>query len=144
MRGAGFQFEAPQSWRAHETPRGVAAQARSGSDALVSATTFTLRAAYEPSQFDKAAKELDGVAAKLARNANGKLTASETTTVAGRKIRAYRFTAHPAAGGDYQNRIGFVLDGRTEVQLLCQAPAGRLDPDGACALLFDTFQLGSS
>ena len=52
--------------------------------------------------------------------------------VAGRKTRAYRFGSM---------RIGFVLEGRNEYQLLCRLAAGRKDKDGACALLFESFEL---
>jgi hypothetical protein len=86
--------------------------------------------------FDAVAKELDGVAAKLAAQAGGKVTERVTTTVDGRKIRAYRYT-----GGPTETRIGFVLDGKDEYQLLCQVPEGASDPDGACALLFDSFSV---
>jgi len=141
VNGPGFRFEAPASWRVQRTKRGVEARPESGSDTFDSATTFDLRKPYDPSHFDEAARELDAVAAKLARNAHGELTSSETATVAGRKIRAYRFTAHPASGGDYEDRIGFLLSDGVEVQLLCQHPAGEDDPDGACGLLFDTFRL---
>ena len=59
-------------------------------------------------------------------------TESKTTTVDGGKIRAYRFEAK-----GLQTRVGFVLRGKREYQLLCQASSG--DPDGACALLFSSF-----
>jgi len=102
----------------------------------VSATAFPLLRPYRPALFDQAAKELDGVAARLAAQAGGKLTEQKTTTVDGRKIRSYRFEA-----GSDATRIGFVLDGRREVQLLCRAPTADGDPDGSCALLFDSFGL---
>jgi hypothetical protein len=102
----------------------------------VSVTEFTLQKRYNPALFDRAAKELDGVAAKLAAQAGATLTERATTTVDGRKIRAYRF-----ANGSLQTRIGFVLLGKREFQLFCQMPAGTTDPDGACALLFATFSV---
>jgi len=108
--------------------------------ALVSATRFTLLKAYDPARFAATAKELDGVAAKLAHDASGTITSSETTTVAGRKVRSYRFTSR-AGGRDLDDRLAFVLDGKREVQLLCQAPKGTLDANGACSLLFDSFAL---
>ena len=93
-------------------------------------TTYTLQKAYTPALFAAAAKELDGVAARLAAAAGGTLRQKQTLTVAGERIRAYRFATM---------RIGFVLVGKREDQLLCQSsPVGR-DVDGACALLFDTF-----
>jgi len=139
--GPGFRFAAPAGWRVSRTPTSVTARPRAGSSTLVSAEVYRLGKPYSPDEFDAAAKELDGVAARLARAAGGTVTSSETTTVAGRKIRAYRFTAAPGGGDSFDDRVGFVLVGRREVQLLCQAPSGGGDADGSCALLFDTFSL---
>ena len=57
----------------------------------------------------------------------------------GQKVRAYRLTVKPASGTAFDERIGFVLHGKREYQLLCRAPVGAGDPDGACALLYSTF-----
>ena len=141
MTGPGFTFSAPLGWTVKRTSNAVVA--RAGADgALVSATRFTLLKAYDPTRFAATAQELDGVAAKLARDANGAITASETTTVDGRKVRSYRFSSR-AAGRELDDRLAFVLDGRREVQLLCQAPKGKLDATGACTLLFDSFALAA-
>jgi hypothetical protein len=140
VAGPGFTFAVPERWKA--TPAGSAVVARPPGDksgTLVSATEYRLVQPYSPTLFILAAKELDGVAAKLARASGGTLTESVTTTVDGRKIRAYRFTSHPVGKPSTDTRIGFVLEGRREFQLLCQAPPGSGDPDGACALLFATF-----
>jgi hypothetical protein len=133
VRGGGFSFSAPRGWSVGHTTKG--AVARRGT-ALVSATRFTLLKAYDPARFDRVVAELDRAAAKLAAGAGGTLTQKATTTVDGRKIRSYRYTA-----GGYATRIGFVLDRKQEVQLLCRAGAGADDPDGACALLYRTFSL---
>ncbi|HET7573160.1 MAG TPA: hypothetical protein VFJ77_10900 [Gaiellaceae bacterium] len=125
----------PQGWRVARTA--TSARAASG-ESSVSAVRYRLGKAYSADEFAAAAKELDGVAAKLARAAGGAVESSETTTVAGRRVRAYRF-----GGGGKTHRVGFVLDGRREVQLLCTAPSGAADPDGACSLLFSSFTLGS-
>jgi hypothetical protein len=109
--------------------------ARQGT-ALVSATTFTLLKRYDPASFGRVVLELDRDASKLAAAAGGTLTEKATTTVDGLKIRAYRYTA---AG--YSTRIGFVLQDKREVQLLCRARTAADDPDGACELLFDSFTL---
>ena len=105
----------------------------------MSATAFTLLKPYSPKLFALAAKELDKVAANLAAQAHGTLTESATVTVDGRRIRAYRLTVRPTSGKAYDERIGFVLQGKHEYQLLCRAPAGAGDPDGACALLYASF-----
>jgi hypothetical protein len=133
VHGPGFSFSAPSGWIVRRTETSVAA--RKGSS-LVSVTVFTLQKPYDPTLFDRAAKELDGVAAKLAVQAGTTLAQRATTTVDGRKIRDYRF-----ANGSIQTKIGFVLVDKREYQLLCQMPAGTSDPDGACALLFATFNV---
>jgi hypothetical protein len=140
VAGPGFEFSVPAGWTVQHTVRAV--DAHRGS-ALVSATAFTLVKPYSPALFGKAARELDGVAAKLAAGSNGAVTDRTTTTVDGRRIRAYRLTGRPPKGEAYAERIGFVLEGRREVELLCQAGSGAGDPDGACALLFASFRLAA-
>ena len=140
VAGPGFRFSVPSGWTVRRTPRAVGARRDS---ALVSATAFTLLKPYSPALFARAAKELDGVAAELAARSHGELKAQATTTVDGKRIRAYRFTGRPAAGAAYVERIGFVLEGKREYQLLCQAASGAGDPDGACALLFSSFRLAA-
>ncbi len=123
----------PQGWQVSRKPNRVTAQQ---GDALVSVTLFALVKPYDPAKFAAVAKELDRVAATLAARAGGILTDRATATVAGRKIRAYRYTR-----GDVGLRLGFVLENRQEYQLLCQAPTARGDPDDACKLLFASFTL---
>lgn len=95
-------------------------------------TTYTLQKPYRPALFAAAARELDGIAAKLAAEAGGALTEKRTVRVDGKRIRAYRFGS---------TRIGFVLVGRREYQLLCRLPPDGRDIDGACGLLFASFRL---
>ena len=102
-----------------------------------------LEKAYAPAQFAQAAKELDLVAANLATQLGGRVTSSRTTTVARMRIRRYALSVRDAQGNRVDDDLGFVLSGRREVQLLCQAATGSGDPDGACALLFSTFKLTS-
>ena len=132
VRGDGFAVEVPDGWEVSGAGQDKLT-ARRG-DRLVSVTSFRLLKAYDPAKFGAAAKELDGIAAKLAAQAGGDLTEKTTTTVDGQRVRAYRY-----AEGAGQIRIGFVLVGKREYQLLCRLPPGGADPDGACALLFDTF-----
>ena len=141
VRGPAFRFSAPASWRVRRAAASVVAESRADPAARVSAVVYRLATTYTPDRFAEAAKELDGVAAKLAHDAGGSVTDAETTAVAGLEIRAYRFTARAPQGRRYDDRVGFVLHGRREVQLLCQAPSGAGDPDGACALLFSSFTL---
>jgi hypothetical protein len=123
VRGPGFSFAVPGSWHAHRTLRSVSS---SNGGAQVSVTTYTLQKPYRPALFAAAARELDRVAAQLASQAGEKVTERQTVEVAGRKIRAYRFGTM---------RMGFVLVGKREYQLLCR------DPGAACALLFTSFSL---
>jgi len=123
VRGNGYSFERPRGWGMERPANG--AVARHG-DELVSVTRFPLRKAYDAALFDEVAKELDRLAGRLADRAGTSLAASETVTVAGRKIRAYRY-------GD--ERIGFVLQGTHEYQLYC------VRAEAACELLFSTFTL---
>jgi hypothetical protein len=132
VRAHGLAFAVPTAWSLKRTARRVVAKSGASS---VSATTYTTLKPYDAGEFDRVAVELDRTVAQLAEQAGGKVTERTTTTVDGRKIRAYRYTA---AG--YATRIGFVLRGRREVQLLCRARTAAGDPDGACALLFETFR----
>jgi hypothetical protein len=131
VHGPGFSFSIPYGWSAHRTERALVA--RRG-NATVSATTFAILKPYHPAEFSRAAKELDRVAAKLAAQSGGSVTGRMTTTVDGRRIRAYDL-----ATSVLRLKIGFVLIERREYQLLCQTPKGSADPDGACKLLFESF-----
>jgi hypothetical protein len=141
VKGPGFRFEAPAGWTAASTLRAAEARRDAAGSALVSATDFTLLKPYSPSLFAAAAKELDRVAAKLAAQSHSTLAQTTTVVVDGRRIRAYRLTVHPSSGAAFDERIGFVLRGKREVQLLCRAPVGAGDPDGACGLLYSSFKL---
>jgi hypothetical protein len=129
VRGPGFSFSAPDGWKSSRTQHAVAA---SSGGSRVSVTTYTLQKTYRPALFSAAAKELDGVAAKLAAQAGKPLAAKETIKVAGQKIRSYRFGS---------THIGFVLVGKREYELLCQLPPDGHDAGGACALLFQSFSV---
>ena len=128
----------PDGWTDTRTGATVVAR-RPGRRAARLGDRIPLAKPYSAALFATAAKELDGVAAKLARASGGTVTESVTTTVDGQEVRAYRFTAHPPGKPSTDDRIGFLLEGRHEYQLLCRAPAGSGDPDGACALLFGRF-----
>jgi hypothetical protein len=129
LHGTGFSFSVPKAWRSTVSARVV--QAASGRSA-VSVETFALLKPYRPDQFAAVTKELDRDARQLAAQAGEPLATSETTTVAGRKIRAYRYGT---------TRIGFVLVDKLEYQLLCRLAKGGTDLDDACATLFSSFSL---
>jgi hypothetical protein len=123
VHGPGFTFEVPEGWTVTTPSNG--AVARHGR-AVVSVTRFPLLKPYDPAEFDAVTKELDVIATRLAHQAGQVSAAGETTTVAGRKVRSYRYG---------NRRLGFVLEGKREYQLFC-APAG-----GACNLLYSSFTL---
>lgn len=143
VKGSGFRFEAPPGWRTTRTGASVVVRQDAAGTALVSATAFVLLKPYSPKLFARAAQELDGVAAKLAAQAHSTIAESKTVVVAGERVRSYRLTVKPTSGAPFVEQIGFVLHGKHEVQLLCRAPVGANDPDGACALLYSTFRLTS-
>jgi hypothetical protein len=128
VSGPGFTVSVPTGWAVRKSGKSLVARKGNG---LVSVTRFTLVKPYESSKFRAAAKELDGVAATLAERNGGKVTKRETTQVAGRKIRAYTIESNGTS-----IRIGFVLDDKTEYQLVCSGAART-----ACGLLFSTFAL---
>ena len=123
VRGEGFAVRLPQGWTVTRPPTGVAARHGGG---LVSVSVFPLVKTYDPARFAAAAKELDGVAARLAQLAGTTLSRRETVTVGNRKVRAYSYGA---------SRIAFVLVGKREYQLFCERATA------ACDLLFSSFTL---
>jgi hypothetical protein len=129
VHGTGFTFSVPKAWRSTVSAQVVRA---AGGRSEVSVQTFPLLRRYRPAEFSAVTKELDRDAKQLAAQAGKPLVASETTTVAGMKIRAYRYGT---------TRIGFVLVDKLEYQLLCRLGSGGTDPDGACAMLFSSFSL---
>jgi len=98
-------------------------------------THFRLEKPYRVARFAAVSRELDGVAAGLARQSSGRLAQRATRRVAGRKTRYYRI--------EYRRKVeetAFVLTGLDEYQLLCRRAAGA--SDATCAQLFSSFKLG--
>jgi hypothetical protein len=118
----------PVGWSVSRSARSVVATKGS---ARLSVTIFTLLKPYDPARFQAAARELDGIAARLASQSGGSLTQSATSVVAGRKIRFYRFESKGVP-----TRIGFVLVDKREYQLVCSGNTGR-----PCDLLFSSFSV---
>jgi hypothetical protein len=127
VAGTGFSFQASDGWQVRRTGRSVVAS--SGAN-VVSVTRYQLLKPYDPSRFAAASRELDRLAAKLAAQSGGTISERRTTTVDGRRIRAYRFDAKGVP-----TRVGFVLDAKTEYQLMCSGDTGE-----PCDLLFSSFR----
>jgi hypothetical protein len=136
VRGSGFRFAAPAGWAVERSPRVV--QASDGLD-LVSVTRYPLVRAFRPALWAKVVPELDRAAAGVAEQQNGRVVSSRTTTVAGRRARAYDIE-YERDGKQLVERFTFVLRGKTEYYLLCRYDGGDTD---ACDRLLATFALAS-
>ena len=133
VSGEGFGFQAPSGWKV-STHDGVTS-ASNGSVDLVEAVSFRLVHLYRRSRFSAAARELDSVAARLARQLHGTVRSQQSLRVAGLDARGYTI--------DYAGKtqeITFVLRGRSEYELVCRRSAGG---DGApCRRLLASFRIG--
>jgi hypothetical protein len=136
VKGSGYTFAAPNGWRVSTTARGMSA-AGNGAQ-LVSVASYKLVKRYTPARFEATARELDGVAVKLAAGRQGKVTAKETVTVAGRQVRSYRID-YLHDGESLTQQVTFVLRDTTEWLLVCRRAA--TDPDEPCAHLLASFAL---
>lgn len=133
MAGAGYRFEAPGDWDVERAGR-VVSVGEDGGSATVSVTSFRLARPYRPALWRPVVRELDQVAEQLARALDGAVSARATVTIAGQRARRYDLSN--TRDGTW--RLGFVLRGRREYQLLCR---GAPDQRPACEQLFATFRL---
>lgn len=132
VRGSGYAFEAPGGWDVTRSARTVTASEGNEGES-VSVTRFRLDRAYARRLAAQVTRELDSVAAALARKLGGRVERRTRPAIAGRPAWAYTL----AGARDGTTRLGFVLVGRREYQLLCRG-AG----DGeACRGLFASFRL---
>jgi hypothetical protein len=131
VQGEGFRFEAPVGWTIVRKPGSVAASA--GKVNLLQTQHFTLEKPYRTAIFDKASRELDGVAAQIAVQDHGRVETRATRQIAGRKTRYYEI----AYGPGKTEEIAFVLVDRNEYQVLCRRASSA--PDTDCAQLFRSF-----
>lgn len=136
MRGNGFVFSAPAGWKLAQTPQGATLTPASGSESLISVTTFRLLRPFRPAVWPRAVRELDGVVDRLARQLGGSVESRETV---GNGAREYRL-AYERKGSKLSQRIRFVLRGRREYELLCRWKAD-VDEPAACGQLLQSFRL---
>ena len=108
---------------------------------LLAVAVYPLVKPFDPAKFAAAALELDKVAAQLATDRKGKVTASETITVAGIEVRSYRIE-YTLDSDIVQQQVTFVLRGATEWLLVCRRAAA--DPDAPCAALLSSFTLAAA
>jgi hypothetical protein len=127
VAGESFSFAAPSSWEVVRSA-GTVSVRREG--ALLSVTAIGLRRAYRPELWPKVVPELDRVAAEFAEREQGKVAASRTVLIGGRRARQYEIDA-PGA----RERVTFLLVGRREYQLLCT------NADEECDAFLESFRL---
>ncbi len=133
VQGQGFRFEAPAGWKVVRKPDAVAASA--GKVNLLQTQHFTLEKPYRTAIFAKAARELDGVAGKIAVQNHGRVETRATHQIAGRKTRYYEIVYGPGK----TEEIAFVLVDRNEYQVLCRRASS--SPDANCAQFSGSFAL---
>jgi hypothetical protein len=101
----------------------------------VQVNEFRLVHAYVHAKQAGAAKELDGVAVRLAQQLKGKVTSRGTLEVSGLDARTYAIVHKGLA-----EQFTFVLRGQHEYELLCRRAAGA--DDAACRELVSSFRVG--
>jgi hypothetical protein len=143
VSGPGFTFQAEQGREIARTPRSVSVlPAESGSQQLESVTIFRLVKPYRPALWPKAAKELDGVAERLAESLGGGLEQQpQTVRTGGLRGRRYEI-GYEREGARLRQRLTLLLSRRTEYQLLCRWEAAA-DPPDACGDLETSFRVSS-
>jgi hypothetical protein len=135
IAGTGYSFSTPADWTLVRSERSV--QLAHGVQ-LVSVTRFPLFRAFRPELWSKAVPEMDRSAEGLAADQHGTVTARVTTTVAGQRARRYDI-AYELGGKKLTERVGFVLQGKTEYELLCRFAQSK--SSSACDTLFSSFRL---
>jgi hypothetical protein len=141
VSGPGFTFSAPDGRELARTPRSVSVlPAEEGGQELESVTIFPLVKPYRPGLWPRAAKELDGVAERLASSLGGELEQEpQTVRRGGLRGRLYGI-GYEREDVELRQRLTLLLSRRTEYQLLCRWEAGTDVPE-ACTSLETTFRL---
>jgi hypothetical protein len=129
VQGSGFRFLAPAAWKV------TGAMASNGPVDRVQVNEFRLVHAYVHAEQTAVAKELDGVAVRLAQQLKGKVTSRRTVDVNGLDARAYGIVH-----GGLAEEFTFVLRGQREYELLCRRAVGA--DASACRELVTSFRVG--
>ncbi len=133
VHGDGYSFEAPATWVV--VSKGSSTSASDGAVNRLEVSTFTLEKAYRTALFAAVVKELDRAADGLATQLKGKVAGSSTIEVDGRKARSYTIDY-----GGKTEQIVFVLEDKTEYELLCRRPTSA--SSATCDQLFSSFGVG--
>jgi hypothetical protein len=109
----------------------------------VAVAVFRLAKPFRAELWNEAVGELNDVAARLAERLgpSALVVRSETATLDGRRARSYVIT-YRRAGQAMEDRVVFVLRGRSEYQLTCRVLVDEDDADvEACDELRRSFRL---
>jgi hypothetical protein len=131
VTGQGFQFSVPSGWNV--THRGTQVSATSGGD-LVEVSVFPLVKPYRPALFTAVSRELKARMDALAVQQHATVEDAGVAAPGGVKSHVWRLTAN-----GHVDEYTFLLNRRTEYQLLCRRPTGG-DP-AVCRQLAATFAL---
>jgi hypothetical protein len=139
VSGPGFTFEAPAGRQIARTRRSVSVlPPEQGSPELISVTRFPLLHRFRPALWPGVVVELDGVADRLVRSVHGKLENGGTVRLHGLRGRRYEISFEKS-GKALRQRLVFLLEGKTEYQLLCRWDAAGAEPT-ACGVLEESFR----
>jgi len=143
VSGPGFTVAAPEEREVERTPRSVTVlPAEEASQELESVTIFPLVKPFRPALWPQAAKELDGVAERLAATLGGELLEEpETVLRGGLRGRQYEI-GYEREGIELRQRLTLLLSRRTEYQLLCRWEASTDVPE-ACEIVARTFSVSA-
>jgi hypothetical protein len=109
----------------------------------VAVAVFRLAKPFRAELWNEAVGELNDVAARLAERLgpSALVVRSETATLDGRRARSYVIT-YRRAGQAMEDRVAFVLRGRSEYQMTCRVLVDEDDADAeACDELRRSFRL---
>jgi hypothetical protein len=136
VSGTGYSFAGPRGWTLARKPDSL--ELVRGID-VVSVLRFGVLHSYRPALWPEVVTELDRNAETIAHLLHGSVSSRETVTIAGVRARRYD-VAFRRQGRSVVERLGFVLRGKTEYELLCRFERG--SSTAACDQLFETFRLG--
>jgi hypothetical protein len=127
VRGDGFRYNAPAAWTVDRTA------ATNGSVDRVEVLVFRLLRPYDPARRAATSRELDGVAAGIAAQLRGVVSARRFLELGGLDARSYSVIFDGKV-----EQLTFVLHGRREYQLLCRRSEN--GDDAPCAELLRSFE----
>jgi len=132
VSGDGFHFAAPAAWTVSQS--GATIAAAHGHVDRMQVQTLGLLRPYRSTLFAAAARELDRRVEQLASLQKGRVASKLTVNVARMDARSYRIVY-----GALVEEITFVLEGRSEYELLCRRAAATLDK--TCRKFVSSFRL---